>query len=70
MQKKHNRESNFEFEEMRMLIKMGFEKKKTNYEMLKEWDRKRAESLALHGKIIELLQNEVDIRIKASLENF
>lgn len=22
---------NFEFEEMRMLIKMGFEKKKTNY---------------------------------------
>ena len=38
--------------------------------MLKEWDRKRAESLALHGKIIELLQNEVDIRIKASLENF
>lgn len=53
-----------------MLIKMGFEKKKTNYEMLKEWDRKRAESLALHGKIIEMLQNEVDIRIKASLENF
>lgn len=35
--------------------------------MLKEWDRKRAESLALHGKIIEMLQNEVDIRIKSSL---
>ena len=31
MQKKQSKESNFEFEEMRMLIKMGFEKKKTNY---------------------------------------
>ena len=53
-----------------MLVKMGFEKKKTNYEMLKEWDRKRAELLGLHGRIIELLQNEVDVRIKSSLENF
>lgn len=35
--------------------------------MLKEWDRKRAESMALHGRMIELLQNEVDIRIKSSL---
>ena len=35
-----------------MLVKMGFEKKKTNYEMLKEWDRKRAELLGLHGRII------------------
>jgi hypothetical protein len=46
-----------EYEEMRMLVKMSFEKKKTNYEMLKEWDRRRAEALALHGRIIELLQN-------------
>lgn len=35
MAKKQGKETNFEFEEMRMLIKMGFEKKKTNYEMLK-----------------------------------
>jgi hypothetical protein len=35
-----------------MLIKMAFEKKKANYAMLKEWDRKRAENLALHGRII------------------
>lgn len=64
---KRKKESNIELEEMRMLVKMGFEKKKTNYEMLKEWDRKRAELLGLHGRIIELLQNEVDIRIKSSL---
>ena len=38
---------------MRMLVKMGFEKKKANYRMLKEWDRRRAESMALHGKIID-----------------
>lgn len=38
--------------------------------MLKEWDRKRAENMALHGRMIELLQNEVDTRIKSSLENF
>jgi hypothetical protein len=50
-------ESTVEYEEMRMLVKMSFEKKKTNYEMLKEWDRRRAEALALHGRIIELLQN-------------
>jgi hypothetical protein len=56
-------------EEMRMLIKMSFEKKKANYSMLREWDGKRAESLALHGRMIELLQNEVDLRIKSSLEN-
>lgn len=55
---------------MRMLVKMAFEKKKANYEMLKEWDRKRAENMALHGKMIELLQNEIDLRIKSSLENF
>ena len=42
---------------MRMLVKMGFEKKKANYEMLREWDRRRAEILALHGKIIEVLQS-------------
>lgn len=52
---------------MRMLAKMAFEKKKANYEMLKEWDRKRAENMALHGKMIELLQNEIDLRIKSSL---
>lgn len=68
--RRQKRESTAEFEEMRMLVKMGFEKKKTNYEMLKEWDRKRAELLGLHGRIIELLQNEVDVRIKSSLENF
>jgi hypothetical protein len=53
-----------------MLVKMGFEKKKANYEMLKEWDRKRAENMALHGRMIEMLQNEIDLRIKSSLENF
>lgn len=52
-----------------MLVKMSFEKKKANYSMLREWDGKRAESLALHGRMIELLQNEVDLRIKSSLEN-
>lgn len=35
--------------------------------MLREWDRRRAENMALHGKVIEQLQNEVDSRIKASL---
>jgi len=25
--------------------------------MLKVWDRKRAETMALHGRMIELLQN-------------
>ena len=40
-----------------MLVKMAFEKKKANYEMLKEWDMKRAENMALHGKMIEMLQN-------------
>jgi len=52
---------------MRMLVKMAFEKKKANYEMLKDWDRKRAESMALHGRMIELLQGEIDLRIKSSL---
>lgn len=32
---------------------MAFEKKKANYDMLKDWDRKRAESMALHGKLID-----------------
>jgi hypothetical protein len=50
-----------------MLVKMGFEKKKANYSMLQDWDRRRAEALALHGRMIELLQNEVDLRIKSSL---
>lgn len=31
-----------EAEELKMLVKMAFEKKKENYQMLKEWDRKRA----------------------------
>jgi len=35
--------------------------------MLKNWDKKRAENMALHGKMIESLQNEIDIRIKSSL---
>lgn len=38
--------------------------------MLVEWDKKRAETLALHGRMIQLLQNEIDLRIKWSLENF
>ena len=66
-QPKQSKESTIEFEEMRMLVKMGFQKKKANFQMLKEWDKKRADNLALHGRIIDLLQNEVDLRIKSSL---
>lgn len=40
-----------------MLTKIAHEKKNANYEMLKQWDNKRAETLALHGKMIEVLQN-------------
>ena len=38
--------------------------------MLKEWDKKRAESMGLHRTMIEMIQNEVDKRIKYSLENY
>lgn len=55
--------------EVKMLMKMAQEKKKENYQLLKEWDKRRAENLALHRNLIELLQNEVDKRIKSSIEN-
>lgn len=64
---RQTKESQMEIQEMRMLVKMAFEKKKANYEMLKEWDRKRAENMALHGRMIELLQGEIDLCIKSSL---
>lgn len=57
-------------DEYRMLLKISFEKKKENYQMLKEWDKRRADNMNLHRNIIEHLQNEIDKRIKASLENF
>ena len=37
--------------------------------MLRAWDKKRAEKLALHRNLIEMLQSEVDKRIKSSIEN-
>ncbi len=54
-------------DEYRMLLKISFEKKKENYQMLKEWDKRRAENMNLHRNIIELLQSEIDKRIRASL---
>jgi hypothetical protein len=35
--------------------------------MLKEWDKVRAENMNIHRNMIELLQSEVDKRIKLSL---
>ena len=55
--------------ELKMITKMAYEKKKENYQLLKEWDKRRAEKLGLHRNLIEMLQLEVDKRIKSSIEN-
>lgn len=56
-------------QEATMIQKMIHEKKKENYQLLKKWDKRREDSLALHRNSIEVLQGEVDKRIKFSIEN-
>lgn len=41
--------------ELNMIRKMAHEKKKTNYQLLKQWDKRRAEHLAVHRKLIDTL---------------
>jgi alpha-N-acetylglucosamine transferase len=54
---------------MYMIAKMAHEKKKENFQRLREWDKRRAESLAIHRVLVESLQSEIDKRIKSSIEN-
>ncbi len=46
--------------------KQALELKAANYESLKEWDKKREETLGFHRRTIENLIGQIEKRIKQS----